>query len=279
MVRYLTQTQNKTETLALSNITNLHLGEIAAVAAAADRFRPISLDEMDSVKLMNRIDRKYVIRIEDLPEILASLSNDYRILTVEGARLNAYRTVYFDTEDFELYGQHVTKRKNRIKVRQREYVESNHKFLEVKRKTNGGRTVKTREEIETFTEMRLSADRRWFYMQLDGSWKRLEAKLWNNFTRITLVSLKDQERVTIDLSVTVSTPAGSVRFDEIAVVEVKTGDSGQNSLFAKKMKAYHYRTQSFSKYAVGVATLVNGVKKNAMKPIMLQLKKLTEGNY
>ena len=50
MVRYLTQTQNKTETLALSNITNLHLGEIAAVAAAADRFRPISLDEMDSVK-------------------------------------------------------------------------------------------------------------------------------------------------------------------------------------------------------------------------------------
>lgn len=279
MERYRTQTQTGTETIDLLDITKLQIGEIAAVAAAADRFRPISLVEMDSVKLMNRIDRKYVIRLDDLPEILASLSDDYRILTVNETRLNGYRTVYFDTDDFELYSQHITKRKNRVKVRQREYVESNAVFLEVKRKTNDGRTIKTRNRIERFTEMYLSADRQWFCVQLDDSWKRLEAKLWNNFTRITLVSLERRERVTIDLSVSVATPAGSARFDEIAVIEVKTGDLGLNSVFAKTMKAYHYRTQSFSKYAVGVTALYDGLKKNAMKPIMLQLNKLMEKDF
>jgi len=43
------------------------------------------------------------------------------------------------------------------------------------------------------------------------------------------------------------------------------------------MKAYRCHAQSFSKYAVGINALYDGVKKNAMKPIMLQLKKLMEG--
>ena len=94
---------------------------------------------------------------------------------------------------------------------------------------------------------------------------------------MTLVSRTGQERVTIDVGISLLTPENALYLDRIAVAEVKTGSSAQASLFANQMKAYRCHAQSFSKYAVGINALYDGVKKNAMKPIMLQLKKLMEG--
>ena len=267
----------QTDTIARVSLDNLELRETATLKRIADRFDAITLAEMDSVKLMDRVDRKYVLKLHDLPEILASVRGDYRILSVEGARLNSYRTVYFDTDGFDLYTNHVTLRKNRYKVRVREYMESRQIFLEVKRKTNNGRTIKTREPIESFTEMPAEGERSRLEIELAGNVQRLSAKLWNNFSRMTLVSRTGQERVTIDVGISLLTPENALYLDRIAVAEVKTGSSAQASLFANQMKAYRYHAQSFSKYAVGINALYDGVKKNAMKPIMLQLKKLMEG--
>lgn len=265
----------QTDTIARVSLDNLELRETATLKRIADRFDAITLAEMDSVKLMDRVDRKYVLKLHDLPEILASVRGDYRILSVEGARLNHYRTVYFDTDGFELYANHVTLRKNRYKVRVREYSESRLTFLEVKRKTNNGRTIKTREPIGSFTEMSAGGER--LEIELAGNVRRLGAKLWNNFSRMTLVSRTGQERVTIDVGISLLTPENALYLDRIAVAEVKTGSSAQASLFANQMKAYRYHAQSFSKYAVGINALYDGVKKNAMKPIMLQLKKMMGG--
>lgn len=267
----------QTDTIARVSLDNLELRETATLKRIADRFDAITLAEMDSVKLMDRVDRKYVLKLHDLPEILAAVRVDYRILSVEGARLNSYRTVYFDTDGFDLYTNHVTLRKNRYKVRVREYMESRQIFLEVKRKTNNGRTIKTREPIESFTEMPAEGERSRLEIELAGNVQRLSAKLWNNFSRMTLVSRTGQERVTIDVGISLLTPENALYLDRIAVAEVKTGSSAQASLFANQMKAYRCHAQSFSKYAVGINALYDGVKKNAMKPIMLQLKKLMEG--
>lgn len=267
----------QTETIARVSLNSLELRETATLKRVANRFDAITLAEMDSVKLMNRVDRKYVLKLHDLPEILAAVRDDYRILSVEGARLNSYRTVYFDTDGFDLYTNHVTLRKNRYKVRVREYMESRQIFLEVKRKTNNGRTIKTREPIESFTEMPAEGERSRLEIELAGNVQRLSAKLWNNFSRMTLVSRTGQERVTIDVGISLLTPENALYLDRIAVAEVKTGSSAQASLFANQMKAYRCHAQSFSKYAVGINALYDGVKKNAMKPIMLQLKKLMEG--
>lgn len=267
----------QTETIARVSLNSLELRETATLKRVANRFDAITLAEMDSVKLMNRVDRKYVLKLHDLPEILAAVRDDYRILSVEGARLNSYRTVYFDTDGFDLYTNHVTLRKNRYKVRVREYMESRQIFLEVKRKTNNGRTIKTREPIEFFTEMPAEGERSRLEIELAGNVQRLSAKLWNNFSRMTLVSRTGQERVTIDVGISLLTPENALYLDRIAVAEVKTGSSAQASLFANQMKAYRCHAQSFSKYAVGINALYDGVKKNAMKPIMLQLKKLMEG--
>ena len=40
-------------------------------------FEPISLSEMESVKLMNRIDTKYAVPLSMLPSILESAKPDY----------------------------------------------------------------------------------------------------------------------------------------------------------------------------------------------------------
>ena len=42
-------------------------------------FEPVSLEEMNAVRLMNRIDTKYTTSIDLLPAILLSLQKDYRI--------------------------------------------------------------------------------------------------------------------------------------------------------------------------------------------------------
>ena len=95
-------------------------------------FQTISLEEMDSVKLMNRTDTKYVFNKSKLLLILDSLKHDYRCFYINGARLSTYKTIYFDTDDFLLYRQHHNGILNRYKLRQRSYVESNLNYLEIK---------------------------------------------------------------------------------------------------------------------------------------------------
>lgn len=64
------------------------------------RFRPISLEEMDHVKLLDRIDTKYVIHLEDLPRFLQAVENDYRLLVINDQLIHPYETLYYDTPEF-----------------------------------------------------------------------------------------------------------------------------------------------------------------------------------
>ena len=95
-------------------------------------FDPITLKEMDGVKLMDRTDTKFTFNISNLPSILEAAKAHYRILDIEGNRISRYKTLYFDTDDFNLYNEHHCGKLNRYKIRHRTYVESNLGFLEVK---------------------------------------------------------------------------------------------------------------------------------------------------
>lgn len=69
---------------------------------------------MENVCLLDRIDRKYVLPIQKITDVLNDLTEDYRVLFVRGRRLNHYRTLYFDTEDFLLYNLHIKRSKKQI---------------------------------------------------------------------------------------------------------------------------------------------------------------------
>jgi hypothetical protein len=110
----------------------------------------ISLQKMDDVALQNRFDRKYMSHYSKLAGILLQLLPDYYVLDINDNRIFSYKTVYYDTPDFQFYKDYHNGLTNRLKVRCRQYIETNDTFFEVKRKFQGTRTDKFRFPIEDF---------------------------------------------------------------------------------------------------------------------------------
>ncbi len=240
-------------------------------------FSPICLAEMDSVALLDRIDTKFVMPIEKLVKALASLQADYRILEVDGGRLNHYRTLYFDTPDFALYRQHVNERADRFKVRSREYLDSRLSFLEVKHRTRKDRVVKDRIPTDLPVAWFDAAARLWLKEVFPLDPRDLESKLWNTFTRITLVNQAGCERVTIDVDLAFYTAQRFVSLAGIAVAEVKQDRRSCPSPFLAQMQALRVHPQGFSKYCIGTALLYDQVKKNSLKARLLWLERNSIG--
>ena len=63
------------------------------IQTALSTFSPISLEEMSSIRLMNRTDTKFVTSLDKLSLILQFAIADYRVQEVKGERYIACRTV------------------------------------------------------------------------------------------------------------------------------------------------------------------------------------------
>ncbi|MBX3053401.1 MAG: polyphosphate polymerase domain-containing protein [Caldilineaceae bacterium] len=241
------------------------------------RFDPISLKEMDDVALLDRTDTKYVLQTGQLQQALAQLTDQYRVLTIQGNRLNHYQTVYFDTPGFALYKRHHDGSHSRYKVRSREYVDSHLAFLEVKFKTNKNRTIKSRMQTpDVVTEFdRGTSD--FVHAHYPDDPAVLEPKLWNQFIRITLVSKQNVERLTLDVNLEFERDRARAGMPGIAIAEVKQDGFNIQSDFIRQMRKMGVRPSGFSKYCMGVATLYDEVKKNNFKPRMLHVGKLMHG--
>jgi hypothetical protein len=227
-------------------------------------FEPITLQEMDSVKLMDRTDTKFVFNIDDLPAVLNEAKQHYRILDVEGNKISRYKTLYFDTENFDLYNQHHNGKLNRYKIRHRTYVESNLGFLEVKFKNNKGRTLKTRIKESEVPEINKGKAFEFLKRMLPFSPLELLPKIWINYSRITLVNKISAERLTLDLNLEFEREGRKQILSKLVIAEVKQ-DSKVASPFISIMRAKHIRQGSISKYCFGVASSFNEVKKNNFK--------------
>ncbi|MEP5913671.1 MAG: VTC domain-containing protein, partial [Flavobacteriaceae bacterium] len=121
------------------------------IVALTQKLSPISLEEMDEVRLMKRTDTKFVIHEKDLASILKSIQNEYRVLQTNKHRAMTYSSLYFDTPLKKFYKDHHNQKVNRTKIRMRKYVESDICFLEVKQKDGRGKTTKTRTSIDEIT--------------------------------------------------------------------------------------------------------------------------------
>jgi hypothetical protein len=233
-------------------------------------FEPITLKEMDSVKLMNRTDTKFVFNIRLLPEILARVRENYRVLEVEGKKLSRYETLYYDTAGFEMYKVHHQGRLNRYKVRHRTYVESSLGFLEVKFKNNKDRTNKTRIKLKLPPE-------KWEGEPVDFLNKMqpfrpelLRPVIWVNYNRHTLVNRNGGERLTLDLNLTFIKNELTKSLDRVVIAEVKQ-DKRKNSPFMGVMKDLHIREGAISKYCMGIALIYDEVKKNNFKRKLMSI--------
>lgn len=238
-------------------------------------YDPISLEEMDSVKLMNRTDTKYMMSYRELEQIISQLSNDYRVLEVNNTRFSSYKSLYFDTPNHDFYYDHHRGKVDRYKVRIRKYIESNLYFLEIKHKIKG-RTDKKRIQLNDFEE-NLSESSIEFVTSVFNYRPQLVPSLWNSFQRITLVNKKLAERMTIDLNLGFEWDGWKRTEKNLVIVEVKQENVDRNSPFMSVAKKALVRPMRMSKYCIGMIHKDESLKYNNFKPKLLKIQKLDNG--
>jgi hypothetical protein len=233
---------------------------------------------MDNVKLLDRVDTKFMFRAGQLQGILEEMRSDYSLLEVNGCRYSHYETLYFDTDGFDLYLQHHNGRLNRYKFRSRRYVESDLNFFEVKFKSNKGRTQK--ERIKR-TEMPLTLEGKPSELVRAASPidpDMLLPRIWVNYVRLTFVNKSSQERLTIDIGLNFRDQSNAFTYDGLVIAEVKQGSGIVRSPFIGLMHSRRIREKSISKYCLGVITLHPEVRHNRFKPSLLHLNKLLKAS-
>jgi len=242
-----------------------------------NQFEPISLKEMDSVKLMDRTDTKFTFTENELEKVLSMVKEDYRVLEIEGKRQSSYKTLYYDTDNLKMYLNHHNGHLNRYKIRHRTYVDSNTGYLEVKYKNNKGRTIKERIK-KKITPLNWEKDTGDFLLEKTPySPDMLKPTLWVNYKRITLVSKNNTERVTIDVDLEFINDNITESLNSLVIAEVKL-DKKSPSVFLSKMKELHIREGSISKYCMGIALTKPQVKINNFKEKLMSLKNILYGS-
>jgi len=248
------------------------------VESLSHSFSPISLLEMDKVKLLDRFDKKYIFRSELLGPLLEQISCFYRILEIGNFRIFQYNTQYYDTPDFEMYLHHHNRKLNRFKVRKREYNTTGEFFFEIKFKSNKGRTQKTRIQVENPSEILDKEEKKFLKQNSPYRVKKIETKLSNQFNRITLVHKCEHERVTIDFNIGFQLANSKISLPFLAVAEIKKEKSSGSSDLAMILKNEDIRPLKFSKYCLGTAMLNPGIKSNRFKSKLLIINKLENDN-
>ena len=251
-------------------------------------FDPISLSEMEGVKLMNRIDTKYAVPLSALPAILEAAQDGYYAQEINGSRIATYDTMYYDTDSLDMYIRHHDRQLVRQKIRVRQYVESDLTFLEIKRKNNKGRTKKKRISVpgfgitgDTFGD---SKRERWSVEDFIAAksryhWSELSPHLSTRFHRITLVNKAKTERLTIDMDLLWENIVSgeSKTFPELVIIELKR-DGNVPSKMTQIMLSQRLKPLKISKYCIGTALTTPGLKKNRFKKKIRLIEKMLHNN-
>jgi len=240
----------------------------------------ISLGEMDAIRLMNRIDTKYLTDVLGLSAVLEKAAAcGYLVLEEQGLRIQRYRSMYYDTPELQMYLDHHNKRLVRQKLRTRCYVDSGLTFLELKSKNNHGRTKKKRIEVAEDKYWLHNFDDRRMLDWLDGRMhydlRMLTPSLETVFRRITLVNPERTERSTIDLDLSFCNVRKGTAADMagLAVIEVKQ-DGAYPSVFRDILLECRVKPVRISKYCIGTALTDSSVRSGRFKEKMMIINKM-----
>ncbi len=243
-----------------------------------DGYNTISLDDMSSIRLMNRIDSKYLANEDQLLRLLELAKDDYMVQEINGVRQSEYRTQYLDDRFNTMYLNHHNGRLTRQKVRIRTYVDTSDYFFEVKLKNNHGRTKKKRIHLTgADTYVQEGADR---FLEENAMLSiplcDMTPKVANHFKRITLVNNARTERLTIDRQLSFHNAETGLdrNMDNLVVIEVKR-DGNTFSPIQDLLRELRIFPSGFSKYCIGMALTTPGIKRNLFNEKIRKIEKLT----
>lgn len=265
---------------------------------------PIGLDDMKAVRLMNRMDQKYIAPAVLLEPLLQRIAADYYVQRIPSAPdtqnpeskiqsselIAPYRTLYFDTADLAMYTMHHNQKLNRQKLRVRTYRSTDTTFFEIKNKDNKGKTRKVRIPIDVslfdnaleVPEVQDFVNKNTPYSTQAINHSSNQAILYptleNRFDRITLVDRGMSERVTIDHGIRFHNRA-TQRDADIAhalVIEVKHEVGAPTSAIERALHDLHIQPRRMSKYCIGTALTNPNAKYNRFKSKLLYINKIQE---
>ena len=165
------------------------------------RMPTLDLDRIAAVRLMNRVDTKYLVDERRCMELLELAADQYYVQIIDDCRACRYATLYYDTPQWDMYHLHHNRRLTRQKIRTRTYVETGVTYLEVKSKSNKGRTHKRRMALDRSLFAAAATDTAAAdFLRREARYapETLSPSLATRFVRVTLVNRAMTERLTID---------------------------------------------------------------------------------
>ncbi len=257
-----------------------NIGLPTPVISALAQFESYQLTDLKKANLMNRVDSKFMLPMSFLPTLLSQLTNDYKVLDIDGKRCFTYQNQYLDTPEMDLYTEHHNGKLNRYKVRQRRYVDTATEYLEVKLKNNKKRTIKTR--IKISNDINNDNIRNDFIKgEMNGQNLNLNVVQQSGYQRIALANEEKAERLTLDFNLWYKSTDGKneVNLPGFFIAELKQSKKSKNSPFYQLMSKYHVFPASFSKYCVGCALLYpDTLKANRFKSVLTRTNHLNNQN-
>lgn len=233
-----------------------------------------SLSDIGGATLMNRVDTKFIVHADLVPQIIHTLKADFKVLDINGDRCFEYENTYYDTGDYLFYNKHHQGKLNRHKVRVRRYVNSNTQFLEVKYKNNKKRTDKKRIEISDNYDTSLASYRQFLAQAGIDPSLQLHPSQQCRYKRVALTCGQQADRLTIDFNVhtnLLADPASSESpLGNVAIVELKQSKINRDSPVFTFMRNHGVRPASISKYCMGflqASQLYHPIKFNRFKKI------------
>lgn len=187
------------------------------------RMPTLDLDRIAAVRLMNRVDTKYLVDERRCMELLERAADQYYVQIIDDCRACRYATLYYDTPQWDMYHLHHNRRLTRQKIRTRTYVETGVTYLEVKNKSNKGRTHKRRMALDRSLFAAAATDTAAAdFLRREARYapETLSPSLATRFVRVTLVNRAMTERLTIDFD---------LHFDN-----VRAADGGNKDMNGRK---------------------------------------------
>lgn len=242
-----------------------------------ESFRSHSLEDLSNAVLMNRVDTKYLVPQQKILGLLHEVKNICTVLSIEGRRISAYKTRYFDSPDLAFYHKHHNGSLNRYKVRCRTYVEQGDSYLEVKFKNNKKRTIKWRTPVVE-PELTSIANYCQFLEScgVEQAAQLVESQICRYY-RVAFANEATGERLTLDFGLSFMDPRSKkkVAVENMAIIEVKQSAFNRSSDLSYALKRSGIRASNFSKYCVGLSLLQGReLKSNNFKSTLMNIEKI-----
>lgn len=238
------------------------------------RMPTLDLDRIAAVRLMNRVDTKYLVDEALCMELLERAADQYYVQIIDDCRACRYATLYYDTPQWDMYHLHHNRRLTRQKIRTRTYVETGVTYLEVKNKSNKGRTHKRRMALDRSLFAAAATDTAAAdFLRREARYapEALSPSLATRFVRVTLVNHAMTERLTIDFD---------LHFDNVRAADGGNKDmngrgdngmTGMDNCFRPAAEASHGHTASLGRLVV-IELKQDALAPSPMKQILAQLR-------